>query len=200
MHQTTMLDLPAVLALAVLGLGVGCVVQADDTDPFATAAAPNPPATPTSGGSSSGSGTGGSSGEPGSSGEGVDTTAAMTTAPMGSTSTTGTDESTSSDGGGMGMQPAMGMYADCTVAACSGLANVCLTITENDIDLGAFCTAQGCANPALDCDPSPGGTATPVCLDATVNGMPDSLCALSCAGGATCPAPMICAPLSQLCV
>ncbi|RMH00482.1 MAG: hypothetical protein D6705_00265 [Deltaproteobacteria bacterium] len=52
----------------------------------------------------------------------------------------------------------------------------------------AFCTISNCSNPALDCDPSPGGTATPICVP---NGA-SSFCALDCSNGKTCPTGMTC--------
>lgn len=198
MHTTTTLG-----TLAALVLGLGCTVQTEDNNPFLTSGNPMTTMTPTSGsgGSDSGSGTEGvgSSEEDPSSGAPGDTTMGATTLPMGSTTNTSLGDSTTS-GGGMGMQPATGMYSDCSVAMCDATANLCLTITENNIDLGSFCTLPGCANPALDCDPNPGGTASPVCIAVTIDGMPDSACALNCAGGGSCPPPMVCGPVSMLCV
>jgi hypothetical protein len=50
-------------------------------------------------------------------------------------------------------------------------------------------------NPAVDC-PSPGGTATPVCVPVDVDG-PEQACALGCAAG-NCPVGMVCVELSDL--
>ncbi|MEX1368609.1 MAG: hypothetical protein AB1Z98_36110 [Nannocystaceae bacterium] len=51
--------------------------------------------------------------------------------------------------------------------------------------LSALCNPPG--NPGA-CGPVPGGTTTPVCL--TVGGQ--SICALGCEGGLSCPGEMIC--------
>jgi hypothetical protein len=129
------------------------------------------------GGSSSSDGdAGGSSGEAGSSG--------------------GLAESSGGDpgGGGNGMQPADGMYSPCTTARQCGFTPIlCITIVDmmgNAVD--GFCSETGCQNPALDCDPSPGGTATPICVPVSLDGNAEQACALDCSGGKSCPQPMAC--------
>lgn len=107
---------------------------------------------------------------------------------------TGAGETTDGGSGAdPGAQPAEGMYSACAQASdCVGV-NLCVTISDPMmVPLGGFCTAPGCANPAADCIATPGGTATPMCLPLTVNDMPDSACALDCAGGKTCPTGMEC--------
>ncbi|MCA9708594.1 MAG: hypothetical protein KDK70_22280 [Myxococcales bacterium] len=185
MHENTTL---ATLAMVVLG--VGCTVESSDNNPFGTATTPNtaPPATSDPG--TDGSGGSGSSSEGGSSSDGADgsTTTPVTTGPMSTTTSVSVGESSSSDDGGNGMQPAMGMYSFCTVPTdCEAGTNLCITLGAS-----GFCTLTGCANPVLDCDPNPGGTATPVCVPVDVGGMAESACALDCTGGASCPPPMTC--------
>jgi hypothetical protein len=121
-----------------------------------------------------------------------------------SSSEAGLDESSSSGGPAEsdgdadageqpGGQPLEGMYSSCAVPAdCVGV-NLCVTILDPmQVPLGGFCTSPGCANAAVDCVATPGGTATPMCLPLTVNDMPDAACALDCGGGKTCPAGMEC--------
>jgi hypothetical protein len=84
-------------------------------------------------------------------------------------------------------QPEEGMYSACLMATeCVG-QNTCMTINDKT----GFCTTTGCADPLADCEPSPGGMATPLCYPAP--SMPGQfLCALGCDGGLTCPPPMTC--------
>jgi hypothetical protein len=99
-----------------------------------------------------------------------------------------------------GAQPGAGMYAPCLDAgACPGLGACFQTLDATTMmPSDGFCTIVGCADPALDCDPSPGGTAVPACY--TTGG--SSVCALDCSGGATCPTGMTCTTFvdGQLCV
>jgi hypothetical protein len=113
------------------------------------------------------------------------------------------DPSTSSSGGALGEssssgeppsggQPATGMYAHCYdmfFDNCTAPSTICVNITG---EMEGFCTADGCNNPALDCDAAPGGTAAPFCLAA--GGY--SLCALDCSGGASCATGMSCESVS----
>lgn len=91
------------------------------------------------------------------------------------------------DDGGTGMQPASGWWAHCipnSIACDAGL--VCLsTDAGNDGVCTNVCNPPG--NPG-SCGASPGGTNMPICL--SVGG--DSVCALGCEGGLTCPGGMIC--------
>lgn len=140
----------------------------------------------TDGTTGSADGSGGSSGGP-------MTTADPSTsgAPMGSSSDG--DPTSDSQGGtfgnddGAGMQPDSGWWAHCipnSIACDPGFA--CLTTDAgNDGVCTAVCNPPG--NPA-GCGASPGGTTMPVCL--SVGG--DSVCALGCEGGLTCPGGMIC--------
>ncbi len=86
-----------------------------------------------------------------------------------------------------GMQPDSGWWAHCIpsqIACDPGFA--CLsTDAMND----GVCTDQCVpAGDASSCGASPGGTSTPVCL--SVGG--DSVCALGCENGETCPGGMVC--------
>ncbi len=90
-------------------------------------------------------------------------------------------------------QPDNGMYSDClSTAECVGV-NTCVTIFDMAGDpFDGFCTLDNCSDPAMDCDPSPGGDVTPTCVEITLNGSPASACALGCSGGLTCPDGMVC--------
>jgi len=97
------------------------------------------------------------------------------------------------DGAGTAGQPDNGMYSDClSTAECVGV-NTCITIFD---DMGApfdgFCTRDNCVDPAVDCDPSPGGTSTVVCSTVQIMGEPASVCALNCTGELVCPDGMTC--------
>ncbi len=104
------------------------------------------------------------------------------------------------DGGMGGMQPADGMYSPCTIPRDCGFApELCITLSDMDgMVLDGFCSETTCNNPAVDCDPSPGGTAPPACLDVNVDGMADTACVLDCTGGATCPTGMTCYNLGAI--
>jgi hypothetical protein len=179
--------------LALATLGAACTIVSDDDDPFGSGTAPvttNPPATDTGDGTTtSGSGsTGGST-------TAVDGTGAPDSSSSGLPPTTGVSAEESSEGGnGNGMQPDDGMWSACAVPEDCGFApTLCITITAAGGGLlGGFCSETGCSNPAVDCDPSPVPTVSPVCVPVTVDGMADSACALQCTGGAACPVPMQC--------
>lgn len=118
-----------------------------------------------------------------------------------SSSSSGADDMGDDDGGMMGgMQPDDGMYAPCTIPRDCGFApELCITLSDMDgMVLDGFCSETTCNNPAVDCDPSPGGTAPPACLDVTVDGMADTACVLDCTGGATCPTGMTCYSLGAM--
>ena len=97
------------------------------------------------------------------------------------------------DDDAVGGQPENGMYSHClTTAECVGL-NTCITIFDDQGQaFDGFCTQDNCVDPVADCDPTPGGDVMPVCAEIQLNGRPATACALSCAGGLTCPADMIC--------
>ena len=85
-----------------------------------------------------------------------------------------------------GQQPDSGWWSHCTstIGCDSGLA--CLTTDAgNDGVCTALCSPAGSPT---GCGSSPGGTTMPVCL--SVGGQ--SICALGCEGGLTCPGGMIC--------
>jgi hypothetical protein len=102
-----------------------------------------------------------------------------------------------------GGQPGAGMYSACLQPAdCAGL-DACMQIVDANMQpTDGFCTVLGCANAAVDCDPSPGGTATATCYAVQTQMGADAICALDCGGGKTCPAGMQCTNLTggQLCV
>jgi hypothetical protein len=106
---------------------------------------------------------------------------------QGSSGPPGDDDGVNDDGN----PPGTGMYSHCLAPEqCPGGAvNVCMTIGDN---LAGFCTNSMCTNPAVDCDPSPGGTAEPMCAPTTLNNQPAQVCALDCSAGKTCPVGMQC--------
>jgi hypothetical protein len=114
----------------------------------------------------------------------------------GSTSVTTVDASSSSDSGvdPTGAQPADGMWSMCLAGAdCGNTPILCIQSVDADMNpIDGFCSTTGCANPAVDCAPSPGGTAMPACAPITVNEMMEQACVLNCAGGLTCPMGMVC--------
>jgi hypothetical protein len=94
-------------------------------------------------------------------------------------------------------QPADGMWSMCIDAAmdCGNIPILC--ITNADMTDG-FCSTTGCANPAVDCLPAPGGTAMPACAPITVNDQMEQACVLNCAGGLVCPTGMVCMNFTNL--
>ena len=94
-------------------------------------------------------------------------------------------------------QPADGMYSTCTMADdCGNLPIFCIT---NADATDGFCSETGCANAAADCDPAPGGTATPTCIGPLdIDGSDEMACALSCSGGLVCPTGMACMNFTDL--
>jgi hypothetical protein len=177
-----------------IALAGACTVDGTDDDPFGAATVPSPTTTVTTTiGMATGEDSTGSTGT----GETGNAESSTTDVPA----STGPDPVGTSDGGstgggdgGNGMQPADGMYSPCLTADDCGFNPIlCITIQDammNPTD--GFCSETGCANPAVDCDPSPGGTATPRCMPVTVNGMALQACALDCSAGLVCPAPMQC--------
>ena len=89
------------------------------------------------------------------------------------------------------------MFGHCHLPEqCAGLS--CFQVKQDEVVLNGFCTVT-CVN-ATQCGPSPGGcSATPACVP--VGGQ--HACALSCAGGGSCPAGMECMSFSdsgEICV
>src|SRR5690606_6117591 len=116
------------------------------------------------------------------------------TASPGSTTTTDPGEDAASGTtADLGMQPESGMYSDClSTAECIG-QDACITVLdEQQAPIDGFCSKDDCVDPITDCEPSPGGTATPVCFSLMLMGAPAEVCALDCAGGESCPAGMVC--------
>jgi hypothetical protein len=85
------------------------------------------------------------------------------------------------------------MYSDCLdVADCVG-QTTCVTIDDAGMNpADGFCTTAPCTDPGTDCNPSPGGTAEPICIEISVGGNPAMGCALDCSAGKTCPNGMLC--------
>lgn len=196
--------------LAITTLGSACTVAADDDNPFGTAppVTSAPPGTDTGDATETGGGSGStSSGGPGMSSGVIESTGMLDSSSGGMPLTTGVsmEGSTTDGGGGNGMQPDMGMWSACAIPEdCGFLPTLCITINDaGGMLLGGFCSETGCGNAAVDCDPSPVPTVTPVCVPVTVNDMDDTACALQCTGGAACPVPMTClnvTGLGEICV
>lgn len=185
---------------------LACTVGDDDSDPFGSGTVPGPTTTITT--TTTTAATGESSGTGSTGDDGDDTTTAGLTTSTTTAESTGPDPAGSSDGGvstdggegGNGMQPQDGMYSHCLTAdECGFNPILCITIgADPDNPTDGFCSETGCANPAVDCAASPGGTATPICMPVNVDGMDLQACALSCAGGLVCPQPMMCYNLTDI--
>lgn len=114
--------------------------------------------------------------------------------PSSDTGIEGTSGEASSSGAVPSEQPENGMYSSCdSIADCVGLT-ACLTATDTSGQaIDAFCTAGACDSPLAQCDPTPGGTAVPICLPTDAM---DNVCALDCAQGQECPDGMDCRTLA----
>lgn len=138
--------------------------------------------------SGSGEGDASSGSEAGTTGEG--TTSGSSGAPATTDGSTGMTTAVATGG----EQPDDGMYSPCMMAAeCVGLT-YCATVMDAMGGMAGYCTAL-CADPTSDCNPTPGGTAVPICFPFGEGGTEPNLCALDCSAGQVCPAPMICYPL-----
>ncbi|HWB77080.1 MAG TPA: hypothetical protein VG755_19060 [Nannocystaceae bacterium] len=183
-------------------LALGCTVD-DSSNPFgATSATTYTTSVSTTVPSSDESGSSGS-GETGEA-ESSSSSDAAESSTGAAESSTGAMAESSSDGGDttggnpMGTQPDEGMYSACTdPEECGVVPTLCITIQDAMMNpLAGFCSETGCMNNGTNCDASPGGTATPMCMPVTVNNMADQACALDCSGGKTCPPPMSCRALN----
>lgn len=197
MHGAHRSWLPIVLLCA-------CTVDGNDNDPFGSGTVPGPTTTiamttTAATGEESGSESGSTGGE--------ETTGSMTTSTTTGAESTGVDPvgtsgdaASSDDGGPDGMQPQDGMYSHClTAEECGNLPILCITIgADPDMPTDGFCSEIDCVNAAIDCLPSPGGTATPICMPSTVNNMAEQVCALDCSAGKVCPMPMMCYNLTDI--
>jgi hypothetical protein len=170
-------------------LGLACTVDTEDgatslADPTYAGTTVSTTASSTTASSTTASSTTASSmGDGGSSSEG-DPSA---TGSDGTGSSGGVDPSTTGADG----QPTDGAYSACEdVTDCFGLVYCAVP----QAGLG-FCT-DACEIPG-DCAPSPGGTAQPACVTATVNAAEHQVCALDCSGGKTCPGGMECVMLDS---
>lgn len=184
--------------VGIVVVAAACTVENDD-DPFgsATSVSAGSATNQTTAGTSSDSGSESGTGDTGSATTSTSTTtdgstSAMTTMPASDSSDGGSTTTMGGDGG----QPTMGMYSHCLSGndCTGGGVNLCIT-DENMTD--GFCTTTGCTNPAQDCPPSPGGTATPMCSPVTVNMMDEMACALDCSNMKTCPTGMVCMSFQQ---
>jgi len=193
----------------ILALTLAACTVNSDTDPFGSGTATTYPTTVSTTVPSSDDGTSSESTDGGEedtgdadtdggaeSSTGIDPTAADGTTDGGIDPTAAT-----TDDGGMnpdGNQPADGLWSQCTTAQeCGAIPSLCIYVVDANMNpTDGFCSETGCANPAVDC-PSPGGTATPVCVPIEVNGQPEQACALNCAAG-MCPVGMNCMNITDL--
>jgi hypothetical protein len=194
--------------LGIGALALACSSDGDNNSPFGVATSPGTTATATASasGGSTGEGTGSSSGGDTDAGESSTGGAGSTSGDPTTAETT--DLGTSSAGTTMsgeetgdvptGMQPVDGLYSHClTGRECDPIPALCITINDmNDTPIDGFCSITPCTNAAVDCVPTPGGTALPACMPVTLDGTPTNACALDCSGGATCPAGMTCQNLT----
>lgn len=170
---------PLALAVAL----AACTVEGEEVATTFADPTANPSGTPPATSEGDTEATAGSSGTASSSGA----------ADSGDTSTPASGSG--SEGGSSGTmpvdeQPENGMYSACTVVGdCVGLTTCVL------VGASGFCSSGGCADPVADCDPNPSATSTApaLCVDDGTGTM--MVCALSCAGGQTCPGGMDCLPL-----
>ncbi len=188
--------------IALAGLSVACTVDGPDNEfGVPTSASASASGTPTSGGDE-GSDSGSGSGSSGADADGSGTTAAVDSGESGvATSMTPPDTTGGLPGDsstGMGdagtEQPQSGMYSPCTVPEdCQLPSNLCLTVNM----MSGFCTNTACTDPVMQCDATPGGTATPICFPVDLDGMAQDSCALGCDGGLICPTGMTCVALAD---
>lgn len=191
----------------LVGMLGACTVDNGDNDPFGSGTLP--PTTTmamTTTTAATSEDTGGESESTG--GQDDETTGSLTTTTMTTgVDTTGVDSLDTSggpvstdDGGPDGMQPQDGMYSHClTAEECGNIPILCITIgADPDMPTDGFCSEIECVNAAVDCAPSPGGTATPFCMPANVNNMDEQACALDCSAGKVCPMPMMCYNLTDI--
>ena len=193
-------------SVIVGALALACSSDGTNDSPFGvgTSATATATATATASGGSSGDPTGSSSGSSSgaaesSSGAAGSTSTDPTTDPT-TDATTGVGETGVGETTGMpsGTQPADGLYSHCLDGmGCDPLPALCITIDDmNGTPMDGFCSITPCTNAAVDCVPTPGGTALPACFPVTLDGQATNACALDCSGGATCPTGMTCYTLT----
>lgn len=180
------------------GLWIGCASGDEPATSAATTFAPSGSATATATATTT-STTSASTDDSESDGESSDGTDDPTDPSDGSSTDTDTDTVGSSGGGSSSgeppsEQPEDGMYSSCdSIVDCIGLT-ACLTATDTGGQpIEPFCTAGACKSPLAQCDPTPGGTAVPICL---LTASMETVCALDCSQGQECPDGMDCRTLA----
>jgi hypothetical protein len=155
-------------------------------------------ATMTTGGSSGASTTAGEDSEDAASAPTDTADPTETSGPPPTTGVATTSDSGESSGGGTpSEQPEDGMYSACgSPIDCIGLTSCLTAIDTGGQPIDAFCTDGACNSPLAQCDPTPGGTAVPICLEVDSGGVMDTVCALDCSQGQACPAGMNCRTLT----
>lgn len=121
------------------------------------------------------------------------TTDVSSTEPSASTTDGESDESTStgalaesSTGEPLPPQPETSWWSHCIAG--SGCTDDLICMLNGDGDDGVCTSLCNPAGDGMSCGASPGGTATPGCLNVGNS----SICALDCSGGKTCPSGMLC--------
>lgn len=202
--------LRTILRCGLAMLAIACTVNNDNNEPFGAGSYPSTytttvPSSPEMGSSESGDETSDGDGETSTTDAAEDVDAQTSGAAEPTDASASTDTSAglpdaSTDDGGMvpdGNQPGDGLWSQCTTAQeCGPIPALCIYLVDENMNpTDGFCSKTGCANPAVDC-PSPGGTATPVCVAMDVDG-PEQVCALDCDVG-MCPVGMACVELTDL--
>jgi len=107
-------------------------------------------------------------------------------ATTGGSSSSGAAGESSSGGEEIPPQPEAGWWSDCVETSTCTDDLLCFANGAGDDGVCTqYCTVPG--DPTT-CGASPGGSATPTCL----NVADTSICALDCSGGKTCPGGMLC--------
>ena len=184
------------------GLWIGCASGDEPATSAATTFAPTGSATATATATTTtASTTSGSTDDADADGESsagtddpTDPSGGTSTGPSTDTDTPGSSSGGSSSGEPPSEQPEDGMYSSCdSIVDCIGLT-ACLTATDTGGQpIDPFCTAGACKSPLAQCDPTPGGTAVPICL---LTASEETVCALDCSQGQECPDGMDCRTLA----
>lgn len=185
---------------------IACTINNENNEPFGAGTYPTTYATTVPSGQDSGASESTTEGDDASSDDtnddaGVESSGGADPSDADATTDTGAPlpDGTTDDGGAVpdGNQPGDGLWSQCTTPQeCGPIPALCIYLVDDNMNpTDGFCSQTGCANPAVDC-PSPGGTATPMCMPVDVDG-PEQACALDCDVG-LCPVGMACVELTDV--